>query len=105
MLFKLCEPWFLDSEGKKIRTIEQFVYGNSTNFTYLMLGLSLSNVLIMMIPPVKNWISRVEERSICNNRARTQNTTTATDGGNGTKDEELAKSVGDEDDGDNEPDM
>ena len=103
MLFKLCEPWFLDSEGKKIRTIEQFVYGNSTNFTYLMLGLSLSNVLIMMIPPVKNWISRVEDRSICNNRARTQNTTTGV--GDKAKDEELAKSVGDEDDGDNEPDM
>ena len=103
ILFGACEPWFLDSEGKKIRTIEQFVDGNSTNFTYLMLGLSLSNVLIMMIPPVKNWISRVEDRSICNNRARTQNTTTGV--GDKAKDEELAKSVGDEDVGDIESDV
>lgn len=72
ILFKACAPWFRDPDGNKIRTIQQYVDANSVNFTYLMLVLCLFNALIMLLPPVKNWINRVEENSIANNAARAQ---------------------------------
>ena len=75
ILFKACSPWFLDSQGNKIRTIEQFVDGKAANFTYLMIGIAFFNALLMMVPPVKRWISRVEEKSIANNAARAQGST------------------------------
>lgn len=75
ILFKACSSWFKDSEGNKIRTIEQFVDGKTANFTYLMIGMAFFNALLMMVPPVKRWISRVEEKSIANNAARAQGST------------------------------
>mmetsp|Transcript_11324 Transcript_11324/g.18732 ORF Transcript_11324/g.18732 Transcript_11324/m.18732 type:complete len:427 (-) Transcript_11324:273-1553(-) len=73
ILFKACTPWFRDSEGNKIRTIQHYVDGKSINFTYLMMGLAFFNVLIMFVPPIKRWIRRVEEKSIANNTARILN--------------------------------
>ena len=73
ILFKACTPWFRDSEGNKIRTIQHYVDGKSINFTYLMMGLAFFNVLIMFVPPIKRWIRHVEEKSIANNTARILN--------------------------------
>ena len=72
ILFKACSPWFRDPDGNKIRSIQQYVDANSVYFTYLMMGLCLFNALIMCLPSVKRWISRVEEKSIANNAARAQ---------------------------------
>ena len=72
ILFKACKVWFRDSQGNKIRTIEQYVDAKSINFTYLMMALCFFNVLIMFVPPIKRWMRRVEEKSIANNAARAQ---------------------------------
>lgn len=72
ILFKACKVWFRDSQGNKIRTIEQYVDAKAINFTYLMMALCFFNVLIMFVPPIKRWMRRVEEKSIANNAARAQ---------------------------------
>ena len=75
ILYGACAPWFLDSKGNKIQSIEQYVDGNAVYFTYLLMGIALFNMMLMMLPPVKKWISRVEEKSIANNVARAQGRT------------------------------
>ena len=72
ILYYACPHWFRDPYGNKIRSIQQYVNANSVYFTYLMLGLCMFNALVMLLPPVKRWISRVEENSIANNEARAQ---------------------------------
>ncbi|KAK1741604.1 hypothetical protein QTG54_008082 [Skeletonema marinoi] len=72
ILYNACSHWFRDPDGNKIRSIQQYVNANSVYFTYLMLGLCMFNALVMLLPPVKRWISRVEENSIANNEARAQ---------------------------------
>ena len=67
VLFKACEPWFKTADGNDIKNIHHYVKGQSTNFTYLMMGFCFFNVVLLLIPKVGRWIENKVDECIANN--------------------------------------
>ena len=91
MLFKACDPWFRTSEGEKIKNIRHYVNGQSTNFTYLMMGFCFFNVLLLLIPKVGRWIEDKVDECAANNLSRAANDNAS----NVIKSEEIDEAVED----------
>jgi len=61
-LYNACREWFLNSRGEAhIRKLDDYASAKVVNYFWLLEGIALFGVIINILPPIKNWVSSIEE--------------------------------------------
>jgi dipeptide/tripeptide permease len=65
ILYQSCSDWFRNSHGKiKINSIEDYASAHVDNYFWVLLGISLFGVFINILPPVRDFVTSIEEKAI-----------------------------------------
>lgn len=63
-LYRACQRWFINSRGDaNINNIQDYTQARIVNYFWVLLFISLSGMVINLLPPVRDWVASVEEEA------------------------------------------